>query len=211
VGSILYTVGHSNQTLDAFVAALEVYGINAVADVRSHPHSKTNPQFDRSVLGRALKSRRISYVFLGKELGARTIDPTCYVDGRVQYDALARTQLFQQGLKRIQQGMQTHNIAIMCAEKEPLACHRTILIARHLVERDICVKHILQNRQVEDHETTLNRLFRILKLDIRESHMFRTKDDLSLEAYRIQAKKIAYERNARTSPDKRSSGILLER
>src|ERR1700733_4659701 len=93
----IYTLGHSNQSLECFLFLLKEHNIGAVADVRSHPHSRSNPQFNRDELEDELKSHGVAYVFLGKELGARTDDRTCYKDGKVQYDSLARTELFGEG------------------------------------------------------------------------------------------------------------------
>ncbi len=211
MNKVIYTIGHSNQSLSAFVATLEACGITAVADVRSYPYSQANPQFDRQMLRRELKSRKMAYVFLGKELGGRTDDPFCYVNERVQYELLAETRLFQQGLDRVKRGMRTHKIAIMCAEKEPLECHRSILIARQLVQRQIRVRHILRDRKIEDHDATMSRLFRLLNLDSDELHLFRSKADLLLEAYKIQGNKIAYQRDKTRSAVEKSSGIPLER
>ena len=128
----VFTVGHSTHALDDFLALLLRHGITAIADVRSSPYSRMNPQFNRETLHAALKGAGIAYVFLGAELGARSRDPDCYEDGKVQYDRLARTAAFQRGLARVQQGAAQYRLALMCAEKEPLDCHRTILVARHL-------------------------------------------------------------------------------
>lgn len=210
MGKVLYTIGHSNQSLDAFVAALRAWGVTAVADVRSLPYSRTNPQFDREALSRGLRSSHIRYVFLGRELGARTDDTSCYANGRVDYERLAGTKLFQQGLDRIQHGIKKHQIAMMCAEKEPLACHRTILIARYLVQRDFSIKHILRDGEIEYHDATMERLLRILDLDANVPDMFRSKADLLEEAYRIQGRKIAYERDKTKPPIEKQTGIHVE-
>lgn len=81
----LYTVGHSNQSLEEFLSLLQKHAITAVADVRSYPYSKMNPQFNRETLSKELKECGIAYVFLGKQLGARSEDPSCYVEGKVQF------------------------------------------------------------------------------------------------------------------------------
>lgn len=187
----IFTIGHSNHTLDAFVEALEAYGITAVADVRSYPYSNKNPQFDREELSEELKAHRITYVYLGKELGGRSDDPTCYVNGKVQYDRLAQTALFRSGIERVYRGIKDFVVTLMCAEGEPLACHRSIMISRHLKEHEIAVKHILRNRQLEEHDATMDRLMQTLNLN--EKHMFKTRVDLLSEAYITQAERIAYE------------------
>jgi uncharacterized protein (DUF488 family) len=81
----LFTIGHSNHSIDAFIALLQQHGITAVADVRSHPYSRFLPHFNQSALKAALLNAGIQYVFLGKELGARSADPSCYVNGKLSY------------------------------------------------------------------------------------------------------------------------------
>ena len=77
----LFTVGHSNLSIDAFIALLQQHGITAVGDVRSHPYSRFLPHFNQSALKAALLSAGIRYVFLGQELGARVADPSGSMSG----------------------------------------------------------------------------------------------------------------------------------
>jgi uncharacterized protein (DUF488 family) len=114
-----------------------------------------NPQFNRETLKQALASAGVKYAFIGKELGARSEDRNCYRDGRVQFGLLAQTDLFKQGIERLKSGAQSYRIALMCAEKEPLNCHRTILIARQLDADGVLVKHILDDGRFEDHSDVL--------------------------------------------------------
>src|SRR5262245_42911466 len=93
----IYTIGHSNHPLERFIGLLQENNITAVANVRSNPYSRHNPQYNREQLASALRDRGIAYVFVGKELGARSDDPGCYVDGKVQYGRLSQTPLFQAG------------------------------------------------------------------------------------------------------------------
>jgi len=132
----------------------------------------------------------IAYVFLGKELGARSEDPSCYEHGRVQYDRLALTEQFKRGLDRVQVGMKEYRLALMCAEKEPLDCHRTVLVARHLSAVRIPIQHILADGRLESHADVLNRLMSQLALP--ESDMFRSHEDIVTDAYKIQESRIAY-------------------
>lgn len=91
-GQVL-TVGHSNHAPEAFLALLTRHGVTALADVRSAPYSRFNPQFNRNALSASLADNDIAYVWLGRELGGRPDDPACYEDGAVRYDLLARTPL----------------------------------------------------------------------------------------------------------------------
>jgi uncharacterized protein (DUF488 family) len=193
MADLVYTVGHSTHSVERFIALLRRHGVTAIADVRSKPYSRVNPRFNREELKTVLDAHDIAYVFLGKELGARSDDPSCYHEGKVQYGRLAATGLFQQGIERVRQGARKYRIALMCAEKEPLDCHRTILVARHIVARGDDVVHILGNGQLEAHAKALSRL--VHRLNLPEDDMFATPEDVVHEAYRLQEIRIAYDRN----------------
>jgi uncharacterized protein (DUF488 family) len=189
----LYTIGHSNHEIEHFLHLLKMHAITAIADVRSSPYSKFNPQFNREVLQKALKEDRIAYVFLGEELGPRSDNPGCYVDGKVQYARLARTDLFLRGVERLLTGMKSYRIALMCAEKDPIACHRMILVCRAIQSEPIEVRHILEDGSIESLGDSERRLMRELKM--RQLRMFESPEDLIQRAYDTQAERIAYVRN----------------
>ncbi len=186
----LFTIGHSTHTIDRFMELLSIHGITAVCDVRSQPYSKFNPQFNRETLQSELKRHGIAYVYLGKELGPRSVDPSYYENSRVRYDLLAKTDLFQEGLRRVREGMKTHRIALMCAEKDPIMCHRTILVSRRLADKDIRVRHILEDGSIEENEDAMKRLMNLLKLP--EQDLFTPAEGMIERAYDIQGEKIAY-------------------
>ena len=186
----VYTIGHSTHPTERIIELLNLHEITAVADVRSHPYSRFNPQFNRENLRAALKAAGISYVFLGRELGARTDDRSCYVDGTVQYDRLAGTKLFQKGLMRVAEGVRGHRVALLCAEKDPLTCHRSILICRHLAALGVGAQHILDDGRIESHDQSLSRL--LAELGLAGGDLFRTRDELIIEAYERRGRQIAY-------------------
>jgi len=186
----VFTIGHSTHSLGAFVALLNRHGVTAIADVRSAPFSRFNPQFNREALEVGLAAHRIKYVFLGRELGARSSDASCYENGRVLYTRLARTQLFRGGLNRIIKGSHEYQIALMCAEKEPLDCHRTLLVARALTERGCVVEHILADGRLEAHGASMARLLDIVGIPRRD--LFRSQEELLAEALSRQEERIAY-------------------
>jgi uncharacterized protein (DUF488 family) len=186
----VYTIGCSTHTIDHFLNLLITHHVAALADVRSVPYSARNAQFNRDALLYALSRKNIEYIYLGNELGARSQDAHCYHDGKVQYDRLAATLLFQQGLGQVAQTRIKCPTAIMCAEKDPLQCHRTILVARKLVEQGIPVIHILADGTTETHEQVMSRLLQ--KLHIPEDDLFRSKQEALDEAYRRQGEAIAY-------------------
>ena len=186
----IFTIGHSRHPLERFIALLHQHEIAAIADVRSMPYSRWQPQFNQAPLKHALAAAGISYVFLGKELGARSDDRSCYVDNRVQYRRLAATAAFHGGLGRLRVGVDSNRIAVMCAEGEPLECHRTILVARELEALGVSVLHILPSGETETHVDALRRLRRMLKVP--EQDLFRSAEELLELAYAQQEARIAY-------------------
>lgn len=185
------TIGHSNHSIEYFIDLLRCQQVTAVGDVRSHPYSRHAPQFSRDALRDALRDHGIAYVFLGKELGARSPNLACYLRGKAQYDRMAREPLFAQGIARITQGIQQYRIALMCAEKDPIECHRAILVARHLVKNGLPVSHVHANHELETHDTLETRLLKMLKMP--EGDMFKCREDYLEDAYAIQGERIAYE------------------
>jgi uncharacterized protein (DUF488 family) len=188
---MLFTIGHSNHPIEVFIALLQRHGVSAVGDVRSHPYSRYAPQYSRDPLKAALAQAGIAYVFLGKELGARSKDPGCYKQGKVQFDCLARQPQFADGIKRVTEGMKRHCIALMCAEKDPLDCHRTLLVARKLHESGVEMSHIHADGSLENHRTLESRLLEVCKLP--EADMFKQRNEFISEAYAIQGERVAYQ------------------
>lgn len=187
----IFTIGHSNHEIGRFLGLLNLHDIKAIADVRSWPYSRYNPQFNRESLCESLAMNDIGYVFLGEELGARRSEPECYVDGRVDYDLVANSPRFMKGIERLVQGANKMRIAMMCAEKDPLTCHRAILVARKLRAMNIEVCHILDNGFLEDHAAAEKRLLR--ENDLFERDLFFSDIERLQQAYEIRGREIAYQ------------------
>ena len=196
--SLVFTIGHSTHRADAFLSLLHHHGVETVADVRSVPFSRFNPQFNRENLERYLEENGVFYLFLGKELGARTNDRSCYEHGQVQYSRMARTQLFQIGLDRVRQEIQRCRIALMCAEKEPLECHRTLLVAKALVENGTAVSHIHASGRLETYEASMERLLDIT--GVPREDLFRSRQELLVEALARQEQHVAYVDESQSVP-----------
>jgi uncharacterized protein (DUF488 family) len=110
----------------------------------------------------------------------------------VNYTRLAQTTPFRDGLRRVMEGAEKFRIALMCAEKEPLECHRTILVARQLVDAGCEVVHIHADGRLEPHEAAMLRLAALLRVETQTQHMFRSADDLQSDLYELQERRIAY-------------------
>jgi uncharacterized protein (DUF488 family) len=197
MSNVIFTIGHSSHPMDVFIAILKQHCITALCDIRSTPYSRVNPQFNRENLKKSLRENGIVYVFLGKELGGRSENASCYIHGKVQYDCIAQTDLFRRGIDRLRNGMKGYCIAIMCAEKDPLDCHRAILVARHLEALEMKVEHIIEDGSIESHEKALSRLLH--QLDLPEQDLFRSHKDMIEEAYKIQSDRIAYYKSEASS------------
>ena len=186
----IFTVGHSTMEIAALLSVLKQHRIEAVADVRSSPYSQHNPQFNRETLQASLREAGIQYVFLGDEFGARRSEPDCYVTGQALYERIAKTSAFQHGLQRLVQGAARMRIALLCAEKDPLECHRAILICRHLKSAVPSITHILSDGSLESHEQMEERLLQ--QFNLVGEDLFQSKAERLDAAYEQQGKRIAY-------------------
>jgi uncharacterized protein (DUF488 family) len=184
------TIGHSAHSPERFVALLQEAGATAVADVRSMPWSRRHPQFGRERLSATLRGAGIAYVFLGKELGGRPHSREFYRDGVADYEKMARTESFQRGLDRVLAGAARYHIALMCAEHDPLDCHRCLLVARALAERGVGIGHVMGDGTVSAHATIEDRLLALAGSDAAD--LFAPRAEQLAAAYRARARRFAF-------------------
>lgn len=186
----IYTIGHSTHAFPEFAGLLRATGINAIADVRSAPWSKHLPHFNRDELKRSLEREAVEYRFFGKMLGGRPDDP-CLFDGRVaDYEAMARTDHFAEGISRVISGAKKHHLAIMCSEHDPMDCHRCLLVGRELARKGGMVKHVLASGDVltqQDVEAEL-----LNKSGRFSDDFFLSREEQLKQAYRDRAKRVAF-------------------
>jgi uncharacterized protein (DUF488 family) len=198
---MLFSVGHSNHDPPALLALLRRAGVTAVADVRSSPYSRRLPQFNREALEAALRREGIAYAHLGSPLGGRPANRALYdADGRVDYEQVRRTAGFQAGLGRVLTCLQTHSVAMLCAEDDPLDCHRGLMITPAVRERGVSPLHLRKDGAVETTDDMERRLLRETGLaDEWEGGLFApllTADDrraVLAEAYRRMTRRKAYQ------------------
>jgi uncharacterized protein DUF488 len=184
------TIGHSNLAYEPFLALLRRAGVTAIADVRTTPYSRRFAQFNREALSGRLQADGIAYVHLGDELGGRPTGPDLYRDGVADYEKMATTQAFKHGLQRVIDGAAKYRIALMCAERDPLHCHRFLLVSRALAERGVRVGHILDDGQIAPQEQIEDRLLVITGRNADD--LFTPRAEKLALAYRERAHGVAF-------------------
>src|SRR5215470_11440157 len=197
----LFTIGHSNISVERFIALLHGAGIDAIADVRSIPASRFCPWFSAKNLAPLLGKANIDYLSFGDKLGGRPRDPSLYCDGVVDYEAMAQRPSFRAGLDHLLANAGQRRLCLMCSERDPLDCHRCLLVARALAARGVSVGHILHDGRIESHAAT-ERL--LLECAGEDSDLFVTGQDERLAAaYRRRARAVAYRpKGAKKGPNK---------
>jgi len=188
----IFTIGHSNHSLGDFVSLLRRHEVTAVADVRSSPHSRHCSHFNRGVLSQFLPAQGVEYAYRGRELGARPSDPNCYRDGRADFRLLRVTQAFKAGLERLICLAARCITAVMCAEKDPLDCHRMILVSRALRACDLAIWHIREDGGLESNEDAERRLVALMHVERTLFDAEATDADLIERAYDLRSSEIAH-------------------
>ncbi len=189
---MLYSIGYATKPIDVFIQQLQQHSITAVADVRSVPFSKVFYDYHQPAIQKHLRAAGIHYVYLGAELGPRSKDETHYdSDGQVQFDRLRQSHIFTLGIQRLQSGLKKgHRIALMCAEKDPANCHRSLLIGYHLGNvLHTSIQHITHSGQLESQSELEARLPHLHKM---EQDLFQSSDHVKDQAYRLQLKDTSY-------------------
>jgi len=138
------TIGHSNHAIERFVDLLKVGGVALLVDVRSMPYSRRFPQFGKERLAKSLAEAGIAYAHEGAALGGKP-------EGGAGYDALAERQAFKDALGRLIERARNTTLCLMCAEKEPIDCHRTVLVSRRLAEQGVAIDHLLADGGTRPH------------------------------------------------------------
>ncbi len=186
----LFSIGHSNIPAARFAAMLQHAAVTAVADVRSMPNSRWFAWFSQKTLAAQLSGIGIAYTAMGDTLGGRPRDGSLYRDGIADYEAMANESGFQTSLDRLQEALARSRVCLMCAEREPLDCHRCLLVARRLAERGLAIGDILHDGTVEPHAATEQRL---LALDGDAGDLFPAGQDERLAAaYRRRARAVTF-------------------
>ena len=151
--STFFTLGHSNHSMETWLALAHLHAIEVIVDTRSSPYSKYVPQFDRELTQRAIEEAGLRYLFLGAELGGRPANAAYYdASGRVVYGRLREDSRFKAAIARLETGIERFRVALLCGEEDPAHCHRRLLIGRVLSERGHNMLHIRGDGRIEPDE-----------------------------------------------------------
>lgn len=139
----IYSIGHSNHSIEKFLNLLKDFQIEVLVDIRSYPYSKYSSQFDMNNLKESVKKSGMKYLYMGGELGGKPQDTKFYDrNGNVIYSLIAQSLPFLEGISRLEKGLKYRRVAIMCSEENPGKCHRSLLVGQVLTERSITIFHI---------------------------------------------------------------------
>ena len=194
---VIYTIGHSSHPAEFFLELLQTHGVDCIVDVRSTPASQYNPQYNKPVLANFLKFNNIMYLHFGKEFGARHTNSALHSDdGKVNFEKVQATEAFREGVRRLEEGVEKGFFpALMCAEGDPLDCHRFSMISGYLEERGFEVRHILKDNVWVAHEELEQELLKRYAKKLPQPTIFEpniTREDQIRAAYRLHNQQVGW-------------------
>lgn len=187
----IFSIGYAQYTRDHLLARLRHFGVTAIADIRTYRSSSYWTAFDSESFGPFLRAHGIAYVFLGEQLGGKPQIEALYPGERLDYARLARQDFFQAGLDRVENGADQFTLCLMCAEKDPIECHRGLLLAPELAKRDIGVTHILYSGAPERHCDSERRMVELHRPKIPDLFGDISAERELAEAYDAQRRRMA--------------------
>jgi uncharacterized protein (DUF488 family) len=194
---VIYTIGHSNHSAEFFLELLQTHGVDCVVDVRSTPASQYNPQYNKPILAEFLKSNDILYLHFGREFGARHTNSSLHSDdGKVDFEKVQATEAFKEGVRRLEEGVDKGFFpALMCAEADPLDCHRFSMISAYLEAKGFEVLHILKDNEIVSHEELKQDLMKRFAKKLPQPDIFNpgiTREDQVRAAYRLHNQQVGW-------------------
>lgn len=196
----IYTIGHSNYTVEKLIDMLRHYNINCVVDIRGTPYSKYNVQFDKETIRYTLSKAGFIYIYMAKELAAKRINKQSYNDeGYSDFEKVINEKEFLEGIERLKNGCNKgYKIALLGAMQEPIRCHRSILVGKALRKAGFDVKHILDDYSIASQDDIeqmlLDKYFsnrNQMTIDDLIGNVL-TREEMIEEGYRIANKEIGY-------------------
>lgn len=160
----VFTIGYSGIKINDFITMLIRKNISLVIDVRSLPYSRYYSDYNKENLYNILKKNGIYYRNYAIEFGARQENLQYYPRGYLDFEMFAKSDNFLTGVDKLKKSMeQDYTFVLMCSEKDPLMCHRAILVSRAFHVAGYNVQHLLYNNkivtQIDLEERLLNKFF----------------------------------------------------
>ncbi|MGL4874865.1 MAG: DUF488 family protein [Clostridium sp.] len=148
----IYTIGHSNYSIDQLVGMIKKYNVDTIVDVRGTPYSKYNIQYNLNVIKDNLKKYDITYVYMGKEFGAQKEKREFYInEGYADFKKVVKSEGFKEGIERLKVGIDKgYRICLLGAKQNPIECHRFSLVALELQKKGFDVKNIVHSGEVKE-------------------------------------------------------------
>ncbi|ATD55503.1 DUF488 domain-containing protein [Clostridium chauvoei] len=196
----IFTIGHSNYTLEKLIDMLRYHNINCVVDIRGTPYSKYNIQFDKEKLRYSLRKEGFIYIYMGKELAAKRDNKESYNnEGYADFEKVVLETEFLKAVERLKIGCNKgYKIALLGAMQDPIRCHRSILVGKALKNLGFNVKHIIDDYSIifqeGIEENILDKYFKgreQLTIDILLGNEMSRKEMIE-EGYRLANKEIGY-------------------
>lgn len=196
----IFTIGHSNYSIDRLIEMLRHFNINCVVDIRGTPYSKYNVQFDKETIRYSLTKAGFIYIYMAKELAAKRLNKISYNnEGYADFEKVIHEYDFKKGIERLKDGCRKgYKIAILGAMQDPIRCHRSILVGRALREYGFNVRHILDDYSIASQEdieqNLLDKYFKNREQITIDSLLGNglTDEDMIKEGYRMSNKEIGY-------------------
>ena len=196
----VYTIGHSTEPIECLINRLKQYQIHYVVDVRSVPYSQFATQYNGDLLKVTLKEAGIGYLYMGGVFGARQENERYYNEqGILDFEMYQKSPIFQNGAARIENGvMKGYRLVFLCSEKDPIDCHRNIMVARYFFNKGYSVGNIMIDGTLQEQEEIEERLLDKYFPDRNELTLFemiegkREKREYIEEAYHLCNMEIGY-------------------
>ncbi|MCT4593034.1 MAG: DUF488 domain-containing protein [Anaeromicrobium sp.] len=196
----IFTIGHSNYSMDRLLKMLNFHNINCIVDIRGTPYSKYNTQFNKEAIKRTLIHNGFTYIYMGKEFAVQREDRSLYTnEGYADFEKVIHNKDFLIGIERLKAGCKKgYRIALMGAMQDPINCHRCILLGKVLRDEGFNLRHIIDDytlaTQEEMEENLLEKYYSNRNQITFDIYMGKgqSKQDLLKECYRKSNKEIGY-------------------
>lgn len=195
----IYTIGYTAFSINEFIETIKNFGISCVIDVRSSPFSNYYTDYNKDTLERTLKEHNILYRNYANEFGARQTNPAFYSGDIVDFDKFIKSAQFLEGVSKVKKGIERgYKFVLMCAEKDPIKCHRSIMLGKGFSENGFDVKHIVSKTEIESQRELEERLLEMYHQDRFQLTLFggeQSASELLADAYKKQNLAIGYNKN----------------